>query len=149
MALIGMRDVCLGFGEPLLLDHVDFHIERRERICLLGRNGTGKSTLLRLLNGELTPDEGEIAYLQGLRVSLLPQEVPQEMLGTVWEVVAAGLGELETAISDTGSRHHRVERTISRMDLNPNERFESLSAGLKRRAMLARGLVSEPDVLLL
>jgi ATP-binding cassette subfamily F protein uup len=149
MALIGMRDVCLGFGEPLLLDHVNFHIERRERICLLGRNGTGKSTLLRLLKGELTPDEGEIAYLQGLRVSLLPQEVPQEMVGTVWEVVAAGLDDLESALADSGIRHHRVDKTISRMDLNPAERFESLSAGLKRRTMLARGLVSEPDVLLL
>jgi len=149
MALIGMRDVCLGFGEPLLLDHVNFHIERRERICLLGRNGTGKSTLLRLLKGELTPDEGEIAYLQGLRVSLLPQEVPQEMVGTVWEVVAAGLDDSETALADSGIRQHRVDKTISRMDLDPAERFESLSAGLKRRTMLARGLVSEPDVLLL
>ncbi len=149
MALIGMRDVCIGFGEPLLLDHVNFHIERRERVCLLGRNGTGKSTLMRLLNGDLAPDEGEIVYLQGLRVSLLPQEVPQEMTGTVLEIVAAGLDELETALSDSGSRLNRLERTISRMDLNPGERFENLSAGLKRRAMLARGLVSEPDVLLL
>ncbi len=91
MTLIGVRDVCIGFGEPLLLDHVNFHIERKERVCLLGRNGTGKSTLLRLLNGEITPDEGEIVYLQGVRVSFLPQEVPGEITGTVLEIVAAGL----------------------------------------------------------
>ncbi len=149
MALISMRDVCIGFGEPLLLDHVNFHIERRERVCLLGRNGTGKSTLMRLLNGDLPPDEGEIVYLQGVRVSFLPQEVPQEISGTVLEIVAAGLDEPQTALSDTANRLNRVERTISRMDLDSNERFETLSAGLKRRTMLARGLVSEPDVLLL
>ncbi|MGA3115315.1 MAG: ATP-binding cassette domain-containing protein [Syntrophobacteraceae bacterium] len=149
MALISMRDVCIGFGEPLLLDHVNFHIERRERVCLLGRNGAGKSTLMRLLNGDLAPDEGEITYLQGVRVSFLPQEVPQEISGTVLEIVAAGLDESQAELSDTRSRLNRVERTISRMDLDSNERFETLSAGLKRRTMLARGLVSEPDVLLL
>ncbi len=149
MALIGMHDVCIGFGGPLLLDHVNFHIERRERVCLLGRNGTGKSTLMRLLNGDLAPDEGEIVYLQGVRVSFLPQEVPKEITGTVLEIVSAGLDGSQTAFSDSGSRLNRVERTISRMDLDPGERFETLSAGLKRRAMLARGLVSEPDVLLL
>jgi ABC transport system ATP-binding/permease protein len=149
MALISMRDVCIGFGEPLLLDHINFHIERRERVCLLGRNGTGKSTLMRLLNGDLAPDEGEIVYQQGVRVSLLPQEVPQELTGSVLEIVAAGLPHLGTALSESGSRLNRVEKTISRMDLNPGERFEGLSAGLKRRVMLARGLVSEPEVLLL
>ncbi len=149
MALIGMRDVCIGFGEPVLLDHVNFHIERGERVCLLGRNGTGKSTLLRLLNGELAPDEGEIVYRQGVRVAFLPQEVPQEMTGTVSEIVASGLDRSRTAPLDSGSGLNRVEKTISRMDLNPGERFETLSAGLKRRVMLARGLVSEPDVLLL
>jgi ATP-binding cassette subfamily F protein uup len=121
MALIGMRDVCMGFGGPLLLDHVNFHIERRERVCLLGRNGTGKSTLMRLLNGDLAPDEGEIVYLQGLRVSFLPQEVPQEMMGTVSGIVAAGLNEVEAAPSHSVSGFHRVEKTISRMDLNPDE----------------------------
>ena len=149
MALIGVCDVCIGFGEPLLLDHVNFHIERGERVCLLGRNGTGKSTLLGLLNGDLAPDEGEIVYQQGVRVSFLPQEVPRDMTGTVLEIVASGLDESQTVLSDSGSGLNRVERTISRMDLNPGERFETLSAGLKRRAMLARGLVSEPDVLLL
>ncbi|SPF33059.1 ABC transporter ATP-binding protein uup-1 [Syntrophobacter sp. SbD1] len=149
MALIGMHDVCIGFGGPLLLDHVNFHMERRERVCLLGRNGTGKSTLMRLLNGDLAPDDGEIVYQQGLRVSFLPQEVPQEMTGTVLGIVVAGLGGPQTALSGARTRLNLAERTISRMELEPGERFETLSTGLKRRTMLARGLVSEPDVLLL
>jgi ATP-binding cassette subfamily F protein uup len=148
MALIGMCDVCIGFGEPPLLDHVNLFIERGERVCLLGRNGTGKSTLLRLLNGDLSPDEGKISYMQGLRVSFLPQEVPQAITGTVQEIVAGGLKPGIT-LSDGRSSLNRVERTLTRMDLKPGERFETLSAGLKRRVMLARGLVSEPDVLLL
>ncbi len=149
MALIGMREVCIGFGGPLLLDHVNFHLERKERVCLLGRNGTGKSTLMRLLNRDLTPDEGEIVYSQGVRAAFLPQEVPQEIVGTVLEIVDAGLDRSQIALSGGVSRLNRAEKTISRMDLDPGERFETLSEGLKRRVMLARGLVSEPDVLLL
>ena len=147
MALIGMRDVCIGFGGALLLDHAGFNIERGERVCLLGRNGTGKSTLLRLLNGDLVPDEGEISYMQSTRVSFLPQEVPEAAPGTVSEVVAAGLGE--TGDADGWTRSNRVEKTLTRMDLSGAERYENLSAGLKRRVMLAKALVSEPDVLLL
>lgn len=149
MALIRMRDVCMGFGGHLLLDHVGFNIERGERVCLLGRNGTGKSTLMRLLNGDLAPDEGEISYMQGVRVSFLPQEVPQEVGGTVSEIVAAGLDKTGDAPAEGWSTHNRIEKTLTRMDLAAGERFENLSAGLKRRVMLARGLVSEPDVLLL
>lgn len=149
MALIGMRDVCIGFGESLLLDHVSFNIERGERVCLLGRNGAGKSTLMRLLNGDLAPDEGEISYMQGVRISFLPQEVPREVEGTILEIVASGLDELGKTPSDGWGGPNRVERTITRMALNPGDRFEDLSAGLKRRVMLARGLASEPDVLLL
>src|SRR5208337_2651901 len=149
MALIGVRDLCIGFGGPLLLDHVNFHIERGERVCLLGRNGAGKSTLMRLLTGEIAPDEGEIVYRQGVRTSFLPQEAPKDLTGTVLEIVVAGLDGPRTAFSGGGSSLNRAEATISRMDLNPGERYETLSAGLKRRALLARGLVSEPDVLLL
>ena len=151
MALIGMRDVCIGFGGPLLLDHVNFHIESKERVCLLGRNGAGKSTLLRLLNGDFSPDDGEIVYQRGVRVSFLPQEVPTGVAGTILEIVAGGLGGSGSAPVRDVDEHKRnqVEKILSRMDLIPSERFETLSAGLKRRVMLARGLVSEPDVLLL
>ncbi|MCE5333603.1 MAG: ATP-binding cassette domain-containing protein [Desulfobacteraceae bacterium] len=149
MSLIGMRDVCVAFGGAPLLDHVSLHIEARERVCLLGRNGAGKSTLMRLLHGDLQPDEGEIVYRQGVRVSYLPQEVPREIVGSVRDVVAAGLSDSEQGAISAGSMLNRVEKTISRMDLNPEEHFETLSAGMKRRVLLARGLVSEPDVLLL
>ena len=149
MALIGMRDVCIGFGGSLLLDHASFNIERGERVCLLGRNGTGKSTLMRLLNGDLVPDEGEISYMQGVRVSFLPQEIPQEEAGTVAEIVAAGLDGTRGAPVAGWSEPNRVEKTLTRMDLDGGARYENLSAGLKRRVMLARGLVRDPDVLLL
>jgi ABC transport system ATP-binding/permease protein len=145
MALIGMRDVCIGFGGSLLLDHVNFNMERGERVCLLGRNGTGKSTLMRLLHGDLVPDEGEICYTQGVRVSFLPQEVPEAEVGTVAEIVAAGLG----AAVEGWRRTNLAEKTLTRMELDGKERYENLSAGMKRRVMLARTLVSEPDVLLL
>jgi ATP-binding cassette subfamily F protein uup len=149
MALIGMRDVCIGFGGSLLLDHVGFHIERGERVCLLGRNGTGKSTLMRLLHGDLVPDEGDISYMQGVRVSFLSQEIPEAETGTVAEIVAAGLEGNGEESGDAWSRSNHVEKTLTRMDLDGGERYENLSAGLKRRVMLARALVSEPDVLLL
>ncbi|MEN6441215.1 MAG: ATP-binding cassette domain-containing protein [Syntrophobacter sp.] len=151
MALIGMRDVSVSFGGPLLLDHVSFQLESRERVCLLGRNGTGKTTLMRLLVGDLVPDEGEVVSQQGTRLAFLPQEVPRGLSGEVLDVVALGLGGAGNALSDdvSGRGRNQVEKTLSKMELNPGDRFETLSAGLKRRVMMARGLVSEPDVLLL
>jgi ABC transport system ATP-binding/permease protein len=150
MALIGMRDVCIAFGGPPLLDHVTFYIEPKERVCLLGRNGAGKSTLMALLQGDINPDEGEIVRQQGMRVAFLPQEVPQFLSGTTLDIVSGGLADSGDAHDDNeGRRLNQVEKTLSRMDLDPGGRFEALSAGMKRRVMLARGLVSEPDLLLL
>ena len=82
MALLSLRDVSLAFGGPRLLDHVDWSIERGERVCLLGRNGEGKSTLLRLVEGQLEADEGEVIRQQGLSIARLPQEVPEGRGGT-------------------------------------------------------------------
>jgi ABC transport system ATP-binding/permease protein len=151
MVLVGLREVCMGFGGPLLLDHIDFHLAEKERVCLLGRNGAGKSTLLRLLKGELTPDKGEIVYQHGVRLSFLPQEVPQGWTGSVRDIVAGGQIDSEDALRKGPGvgGPNKVEKTISRMDLNPGEQFETLSAGLKRRVLLARGLVCDPEVLLL
>lgn len=154
MALISMRDVSVGFGGPLLLDHVNLQIERGERMCLLGRNGVGKSTLMRLMHGDITPDEGEIIRQQGLRVALLPQEVPQGITGMTFDIIAGGLDEENHgphASSDDAEERSRrqVEKIISRMELDPRAQFEALSAGFKRRVMLARGLVRDPDLLLL
>lgn len=154
MSLISMRDVSVGFGGPPLLDGVNLQIERGERVCLLGRNGAGKSTLMRLLHGELTPDEGEVVRQQGVRVALLPQEVPRGLHGSTFDVVAGGLekpdaGQPASYDEAEWRRHQQVGKTLSRMNLDPEAPFEELSAGLKRRVMLARGLVHDPDLLLL
>ena len=93
MSLLGLQDVSLAFGGPSLLSHADFSIERGERVCLLGRNGTGKSTLLKLLDGTLQPDTGTVVRLTGLTVARLEQEIPDDVDGTMFDVVSAGLGD--------------------------------------------------------
>lgn len=94
MALLSVQQVRTSFGGPPLLDSVNLHIEPGERVCLLGRNGAGKSSLMRCIAGELVPDSGRIVRQQDLRASFLPQEVPQGLDGTVFELAARGLGKL-------------------------------------------------------
>jgi ATP-binding cassette subfamily F protein uup len=144
MALLALRDVTLGFRGPPLLDEVNLTIEPRERICLLGRNGTGKTTLLRVLHGTAEADRGEIARQQGLVTALLPQEVPQGLGGTVFDEVARGWGARTEPLA-----RHQVEAAISRMGLEPAADVSILSAGMKRRVLLAKALVRDPDILLL
>ena len=93
MALLHMQEVSIAFGGPPLLDRATFAIERGERVCLLGRNGAGKSTLMKLLDGTLAPGSGEILRQTGVTLARLEQEVPEDLEGTAYEVVAAGLGE--------------------------------------------------------
>jgi len=151
MALISLQEVSLGFGGPLLLEEINLQIERGEWVGLLGRNGMGKSTLLKLVNGDLFPEHGVVARQQYLRVAYLPQEVPQGMAGRVNAIVSAGLEGIAGpgTQDDAWQRQLQVDQVIARMSLDPQARFESLSAGLKRRALLARGLVRNPDLLLL
>ena len=150
MALISLQEVSLGFGGPLLLEEINLQIERGEWVGLLGRNGMGKSTLLKLVNGDLSPQGGVVARQQNLRVAILPQEIPQGLAGTVTEIVAGGLVQVASAAHEHAWQGQlQVEQVISRMNLEPGARFESLSAGLKRRVLLARGLVRTPDLLLL
>jgi ATP-binding cassette subfamily F protein uup len=104
MALIGMRDVCWGFAEAPLLENVNFQIEKGERVCLVGRNGVGKSTLLKLLGGAMQPDSGDIWRRQGTRVAALEQEVPTGLDGTIFDVVAGSLGETGRALAE----HSRI-----------------------------------------
>jgi ABC transport system ATP-binding/permease protein len=180
MALITLRNIQLGFGGPVLLENIDLSIDSGERVCLLGRNGTGKSTLMKTIAGEVLPDDGEIVVRQGACIARLEQEVPGTFTGTVFEVVADGLGELgglvkryheiSAALATGGDgdllkqlervqheleavngwqTEQRVETVISRLSLDPDLRFDQLSGGLKRRVMLARTLVQEPDLLML
>jgi ATP-binding cassette subfamily F protein uup len=151
MALISLQDVSIGFGGPRLLEEINLQIENGEWIGLLGRNGMGKSTLLKLISGEILPQEGEIARQQNLRIAYLPQEVPQGLSGLVREIVESGLEEIPGSLDDEHlwQRQHQVEKILSRMELMPEARFELLSAGMKRRIYLARGLARNPDLLLL
>ena len=180
MALLSLRNITLAFGGPPLLDGVSLQLEPGDRLCLMGRNGSGKSTLMKLISGELAPEEGEISRQQGLRVALVSQEIPQGISGTVFDVVAEGMGKasellaeyhhishllstgggegllkrlesLQKELEDTGgwSLHQVVERVIGRLSLDPDAEFSTLSGGTKRRALLARALVSNPDILLL
>jgi ABC transport system ATP-binding/permease protein len=180
MAIISLLDVSIRFGGAPLLDRITLQVEKGERVCILGRNGEGKSTLLKLVSGAIRPDSGNISIQKGVSVSGLSQELPNSLEGTVHEVVAgglAGVGDLLEEyhlLSKKITRHHddailkkitaihekldrlngwevsrHADEVITRLSLNPDEPFSSLSVGFKRRALLARALVSKPDILLL
>jgi len=152
MALLSLQDVTFGRGGAPLGEHIDLSIERGERIALLGRNGVGKSTLLRLLNDELSPDAGSVQRQKGLRVARLIQEVPAGDRGTVKDVVIDGAATADEAGGDSHDgwqREQQAERIIAKMNLDPAANFASLSSGMKRRVLLARTLIADPDVLLL
>ena len=108
MALITLRDLSMAFGGPPLLDGINFQLEAGDRLCLLGRNGAGKSTLLRIMSGEFTPDGGEIIRQQGLRVALVSQEIPQGLSGTVFDLVAGGMGNAAELLGEYHQIVHRL-----------------------------------------
>jgi ABC transport system ATP-binding/permease protein len=175
MPIITLNAVDFSVGGPLLLDAIDFSIEAGERVALIGRNGAGKSTLLRLIAGEAKPDDGDIRREAGARIARLEQEVPADARGSVFDVVAAGLGEFGTLLADyhhlihddafdtdalarvqaaieaagAWSLDQRVGETLDRLGLDGDADFARLSGGMKRRVLLARALVSAPDLLLL
>ena len=178
MSLLRLDNVSLAYGHHPLLAHVDFEIEAGERVCLVGRNGTGKSTLFRAITGAALPDDGEIWRRDTLRIAHLEQEVPADAEDTVFEVVAAGLGQLGAVLTEYhNATHHvgtaaasldrlatvhaqidaldgwnlnqKVDTVLSRLALPADKRVADCSGGIRRRVMLARALVSAPDLLLL
>ena len=150
MALLTLVDVTIGFNGPNLLDSVNARIESGQRIGLLGRNGAGKTTLLKMLAGDIAPDHGEIQLGERTRIARLTQDVPADLKGTITEVVSAGIPEDQLADPSTQwEAEHAVETTLSKMQLDGGQRFESLSSGLKRRVLLAKAIVAKPDILLL
>ena len=147
MALVSLQNVSVRFGGDPLLDNVTLNIERGEHTCLVGRNGSGKSTLLRVIEGVLEPDSGEVIVQAGVRIAALPQEVPTDITGTVREVVEAGMPR--HAGAEAWEKSTAASSAITRLGLDPDADFASLSGGLKRRCLLARALMCEPDLLIL
>jgi len=145
MALLSLQNLNKAFGGPLLLDDATLQIERGERICLVGRNGEGKSTLLKIVSSFIKPDSGEIIRQPGLKVRRLRQNVPHTLTGTVEELVFQGLEDPH----DDWTSHQAVDKAVSLVGLENHFRYEALSGGQKRRALLARALVCEPDILVL
>jgi ATP-binding cassette subfamily F protein uup len=168
MSLITLLDASLAFGHVALLDHASFSLEVYERVGLIGRNGTGKSSLLKILSELERPDDGSLHVQQGLRVAYVPQEPVLHPEHTLFEAVRQGLGSVLQLIDDyTHSRgdlhalqsqiealdgwtwEQRISETLHRLHLDPEARIGTLSGGNRKRAALAQALVARPDVLLL
>ena len=178
LTLLTLANVSLAYGHHPLLAHADFAIAKGERVCLVGRNGAGKSTLMRVVSGVAVPDEGEVWRRDTLRIAHLEQEVPPDSDDTVYEAVARGLGRLGEllteyhhaaglAASDEAAMarltaaqarieaehgwnlNQKVDTVLSRLGLPADKRIKDCSGGIRRQVLLARALVSEPDLLLL
>lgn len=178
MSQLILRNIRLSFGAAPLLDNVNLIVEKGERLCLVGRNGAGKSTLMKIIAGEIVPDEGHLEHNPGLKIARLVQEVPDDTHGSIYEVVAQGLGEHGKLLADyqrlsqqlghdpsvmadfervqveidalgAWDLSQQVEATLSRLSLDGDIEFSGLSGGMKRRVLLAQSLVQAPDILLL
>src|SRR5687768_12128959 len=117
MPLVSVKDLRIGYRGPPLLDGVSCQIEPGQRIGLLGRNGSGKTTFMRILSGQIQPDGGQVTFAPGTRLSLLPQEVPQQISGSVSEVVSQGLPHLAADHETAWQAEQRVERVLAEMEL--------------------------------
>jgi len=168
MALITLLDAQLAFGHVPLLDHADFSLETAERVGLIGRNGAGKSSMLKILGGMEKPDDGTLQVQGGTRIAYVAQEPVLEAEATVFEAVRAGLSRVIELIEEYCQGHgdldamqdeiehldgwnweQRVNETLHRLHLNPEAIVSTLSGGTKKRVALAQALVAQPDVLLL
>jgi len=177
MSLLRFEDIRLDFGEQVILRDAEFSIEPGERICLIGRNGAGKSTTLKLITGEMEPDHGKIIRRSGLIVSQLRQNLPDAMDLPVRDVILSGLKNIDALLqqykkmsSQDLDKHglaeleglhakidahdgwhidQRVDATMTDLNLPANKTMSELSGGWRRRVALARALVQEPDLLLL
>ena len=177
MSLLRFDEVSLEFGELKILSEAGFSIETGERVCLIGRNGAGKSTTLKLISGELEPDRGEIVRAEGLVISQLAQTLPEAMDQRVRDVVRSGLNDIEALLEEYQRRskldldppgmqelealharidahegwhiEQRVDAVITDLNLPADKTMNELSGGWRRRVALAKALVQKPDLLLL
>lgn len=155
MRLITFHEVGFTWRKPPILEDVSLAIDTGERIGLLGRNGTGKSTLLKLIAGDIQPDHGTVRAAPKLRISRLIQEVPDDVGGTISDVISGGWVAPGDHADEDALHNHQwqleaaLDKTLTRMQLDPTRPFASLSAGLKRRTLLGRAIISQPDLLLL
>jgi ATP-binding cassette subfamily F protein uup len=147
MPLLQLRQITLKYSSAPLLDQIDFQVDAGERICLLGRNGAGKTSLMRIITGEETPNEGEIILPDAAVVTRLIQEIPDDITGTVMEVLHSGLRH--DRHEEQWQADVRLEDLATEMHLPADQEFSALSGGLKRRVLLARALAGQPDILLL
>ena len=141
MSLLNLRQLHIAFGGPPILAGVDLRVERADRLCLVGRNGEGKSTLMKIISGEIQPDSGEQILERQAHVARLDQDVPDGISGTVLDIARQGLR--------SGDPPHWADSAVTRLQLDPHANFTHLSGGLKRRVLLARALSAQPDLLLL
>ena len=179
MPIFHAKNLSLAFGDVKLLDGIDFSIDAGERIALVGRNGTGKSSLLKIIAAQIKPDDGEAARSSTLKLAYVPQEPTFDASQTIFEAVAAGLGQVSKLLIDyhhalvaaehgdmdalerMGDLQHelethdgwqveqRVESVLARLNLDPDRAIDGLSGGNLKRVALARALVAEPELLLL
>ena len=147
MPLVTLDRVSIAYGHLPLLADAGLQVEPRERVCVIGRNGTGKSTLLRIISGELAPEAGSVWHQPGLRIGSLAQDVPLNDPRSVSAVVSEGITHLTD--TDEWRKEQLVAITLSRLGLPPDVSVHTLSGGWRRRVLLARALVSQPDLLLL
>jgi ATP-binding cassette subfamily F protein uup len=148
MPLVSLDRVSIAFGHLPLLDAASLQIEQGERVSVIGRNGTGKSTLLKILSGETAPDSGTLWHQPSLRIARLEQDVPLSANRSVFDVVAEGhTHHLEE--DEAWLKEHHVDLILSRLELPPDAIVDTLSGGWRRRVLMARALVGQPDLLLL
>ncbi len=146
MPLVTLDRISMAFGHLPLLDQASFRIEPRERVCVIGRNGTGKSTLLQIVSGDLAPQEGLVWHEPALRIGRLAQDALVADDRRVFDVVAEGLGRSD---AEGWQSEQKVAKVLSRLQIPADVSMQTLSGGWKRRVLLARALVGEPDLLLL